>query len=89
MGDNGRYLAHSRDPDNTDTVTDTYRTRLRWYMQVMEKTRPVSSTFPQAEAPEMWDSRIEETPEAAIKRVRKQAGVYRDGSEHTSFSGSI
>jgi len=37
----------------------------------------------------MRDSRIEETSEAAIKQVRKQAGVYSGGSELTGFSGSI
>jgi len=42
------------------------------YMQAMErnnslKTRPVSSTFPPTEVPEMRDSRIEETSEAAIE----------------------
>ena len=36
-------------------------------------THPVSSTFPPREEPEMRDSRIEETSEAAGKQVRKRA----------------
>lgn len=63
-------------------------------MQVTErndelKTRPVSSTFPLTEVPEIRDSRIEETSEAAIEQVRKKAGVSRGYSEHTGFGGSI
>ena len=39
------------------------------------KTRPVSSTFPLTELPEIRDSRIEETSEAASEYVRKQKDV--------------
>ena len=41
------------------------------------KTRPVSSTFPLTEEPEMRDSRIEETSEAASNHVRKRAEIAR------------
>jgi hypothetical protein len=59
-------------PNTTNTVTDTYETRLGDCMLAMEgkdrlKTRPVSSTFPPIEEPEMRDSRIEETSEAAAQ----------------------
>jgi hypothetical protein len=53
------------------------------------KTRPVSSTFPPTEVPEMRDSRIEETSEAASNHVRKRVGVATKDSEHTGFGGSI
>ena len=63
-------------------------------MQVTErndelKTRPVSSTFPLTEVPEIRDSRIEETSEAATKQVRKRADALRKDSGHTGFGGSI
>jgi len=53
------------------------------------KTRPVSSTFPLTEVPEMRDSRIEETSEAATKRVRKQTRASEEDSGHTGFGGGI
>jgi hypothetical protein len=37
----------------------------------------------------MRDSRIEETSEAATKRVRRETGVLREDLEHTGFGGSI
>jgi hypothetical protein len=70
-------------PNTTDTVTDAWKTSMSKHVAGdtgeechVLRTRPVSSTFPATLVPEMRDSRMEDTSEAAsdVVRVERERG---------------